>query len=121
MSILEIGSSTTQRTLFSFKIDAINEIIVSFIRGQASGHMNVKFSNGDIYDGHMLIGQYDGKGKLVYHDEKGYYDGFWTLGKFNGKGVRIYSDGSKFVGDFLAGSQQALLFPFIVTIACIYC
>ena len=79
--------------------------------------MNVKFSNGDIYDGHMLIGQYDGKGKLVYHDEKGYYDGFWTLGKFNGKGVRIYSDGSKFVGDFLAGSQQALLFPFIVKIA----
>ena len=86
--------------------------------------MKVKFANGDSFDGHMLIGQYDGKGKLVYHDEKGYYDGFWTLGKFNGKGVRIYSDGSKFVGDFKAGLQRVttttatttVLLPFIITI-----
>ena len=65
--------------------------------------MTVKFANGDVYEGKMLVGRFEGKGKLTYHGEMGYYDGFWKLGKLHGKGVRIYSDGSKFVGDFKEG------------------
>jgi len=66
--------------------------------------MSVKFVNGNIYDGNLLMGRFDGKGKLSFREEKGYYDGFWKLGKSHGNGVRIYADGSKFVGEFREGS-----------------
>lgn len=78
-------------------------IFVALYRGHPNGQITVKFGNGDVYEGNMLVSQFDGKGKLIYAKEKGYYDGQWKLGKPHGKGVRIYADGAKFVGDFRDG------------------
>ena len=65
--------------------------------------MKIEYADGDVYEGYLLLGKYHGRGRLVYHGEKGHYDGDWIGGLCHGKGTRMYSNGNKYVGDFLAG------------------
>ena len=70
--------------------------------------MTIEFQNGEVYEGDMKGGLFQGRGKMSHAKEKGggYYDGMWFKGKKQGRGVRVYSDGSKFVGDFFEGEIE---------------
>ena len=65
--------------------------------------MKISFTNGDEYEGDMLIGYYHGQGKLTYADGKGYYKGTWARDQMHGNGERLYANGNFFQGTFYEG------------------
>ena len=65
--------------------------------------MKISYSNGNVYEGNLLAGVYEGKGKLTYHNSMGVYDGDWHCGQPHGKALRVYSDNAKYVGEFFEG------------------
>ncbi len=65
----------------------------------------IKEENGDIYDGNIKNGLYNGYGKLIVFDNNNnnyrVYEGNFEDGKLNGSGKLIISDGTIFIGNFI--------------------
>ncbi len=64
----------------------------------------IKEDNGNIYDGNIKDGVYNGYGKLIIFDNNNnykIYEGDFKNGKLNGNGKLIISDGTIFIGNFI--------------------
>lgn len=60
------------------------------------------YTNDYNYHGYNLNEQFEGEGKIIYHNHQKYlaYEGEFSNNKFNGYGILIYRDGNKFQGFF---------------------
>ena len=65
--------------------------------------MKITYANGDKYEGQLSIGNYHGKGKLIYANNQGEYTGEFCRGRANKQGTRIFANGNKYVGMFSDG------------------
>ena len=66
------------------------------------GEGQVKYSNGDIYDGNWKKGKREGKGTLKLSNNT-MYVGIWKLGELHGPGTIFKSGGEKYEGEFING------------------
>lgn len=61
----------------------------------------MNYQNGSKYEGEMLNGMRDGRGKF-YYPNGGYYYGEWSQNKCHGKGVLSYAGGKPtYDGDWI--------------------
>ena len=65
----------------------------------------IHYANGDIYEGELLNGKPDGKGKLTFA-EGGWYEGEWTEDEFNGYGVWHDENGNIYEGEWLKDNRH---------------
>jgi len=52
----------------------------------------IRYPNGDIYEGEVFDGVFEGRGKYYYRDSELIYEGCWHRGVEEGKGTYIYKD-----------------------------
>jgi hypothetical protein len=70
------------------------------VEGLREGVGNMKFINGNIYDGEFKNDLYNGHGELRHHGSGEYYKGDWKDGKMCGNGYQRFSSGAIFEGEF---------------------
>ncbi len=68
------------------------------IDGKKNGKGKMIYTNGSIYDGEWKDDQKNGKGKMTYSNGA-YYEGEWKDDKKNGQGQNTYKDGSSYEGE----------------------
>ena len=68
------------------------------INGKCEGKGKYIFENGDYYIGQFKNGLRDGLGKQYYKNKILQYDGMWKSDMRNGHGVYYYENGNYFVG-----------------------
>ena len=61
--------------------------------------VKIKYSDGNVFEGELKNGRFDGKGKIILCD-KGVYEGEFKNGKIEGKGKMVYSDGNFYEGNW---------------------
>jgi hypothetical protein len=79
-----------------------------FAHGKPSGEQLVEFTNGDTYQGIMQLGVFNGKGKFMWANGRGFYDGDWKRGRFHGDAIRVFQNGNKYIGMFRDGDVHGV-------------
>ena len=69
---------------------------------QLTGEGVLLFSNGDVYEGNFLDGDFDGHGKLTFYNGD-VYEGDFVDGERTGQGVLTRLNGDVYEGNFLDG------------------
>lgn len=59
----------------------------------------IRYPNGDLYNGSILEGMANGKGKMIY-SAGGEYDGYFMRDKKEGKGTWLMNTGNTYTGGF---------------------
>lgn len=70
-----------------------------------SGHVNFKWDNGDVFDGQMLDGKRNGKGRMVWASGQT-YDGDWRDDVATGEGALSYVNGDRYQGQVKDGTPE---------------
>ena len=70
-----------------------------------SGHVNFRWPNGDVFDGQMLEGKRNGKGKMVWASGQT-YDGDWRDDIATGEGSLVFVNGDRYQGQVRNGIPQ---------------
>ena len=73
--------------------------------GKLNGHVSIKWSDGDSFEGNYREGLREGKGIYKYTDGS-IYDGEWKTGKQDGRGVYKLADGRVYDGEWKDGKQD---------------
>ncbi len=63
------------------------------------------YSNGNIYEGFVVNGKAEGKGKFTWTNGDR-YEGEFSNNEMNGKGILTYANGDRYEGDFVNGKCQ---------------
>jgi hypothetical protein len=74
------------------------------VRGSASYDPKTVYSS---YFGDMRNGRPDGQGRLELRSGE-VFEGHWLAGELNGKGIHIDADGNRYEGQFIAGIPNGL-------------
>ena len=64
-----------------------------------------EYSNGDVYEGDLLLGERHGSGKMIYADGS-VYEGEWKHDMYDGKGMKDWCDGITYVGEWKNGMME---------------
>lgn len=63
--------------------------------------------NGDVYEGDIVNGKKEGRGRYTCREIKSEYEGEWKADKKDGEGVELFSDnGSQYTGSFVEGVKH---------------
>ena len=73
--------------------------------GKMDGHVSIKWSDGDSFEGNYREGLREGRGVYKFTDNS-IYDGEWKAGKQDGRGVYKLADGRVYDGEWKAGKQD---------------
>ena len=65
----------------------------------------IKYDNGDRYNGQVVNGLKEGRG-ILYYNNGDRYEGEWRNDKKDGKGTYFYSLGERYEGDFRNGKKE---------------
>jgi len=80
--------------------------MIKFIDGKADCFLGeVKYSDGNVYDGESYCGEPHGYGEMTYANGN-VYEGDWDNGVPCGKGKKTYKDGRSYEGDFIDGKPH---------------
>ena len=80
--------------------------MIKFIDGKADYFLGeVKYSDGNVYDGESYCGEPHGYGEMIYANGN-VYEGDWKNGVPSGKGRKTYKDGRAYEGDFVDGKPH---------------
>lgn len=70
-------------------------------------HAVIVWRNGKKYEGTVIRGEIEGKGRMKYPNGE-VYSGEWKNGEFHGLGTYFYCDGRKFTGQFVNGKANGM-------------
>ena len=73
--------------------------------GIKEGKGKIKFNDGTLYEGDFKNDEFDGFGKIIYEDGNS-YEGEFKNNKKDGKGVFMWTDGKKYEGEFVNDVKQ---------------
>ncbi|WP_028975120.1 MORN repeat-containing protein [Spirochaeta cellobiosiphila] len=79
----------------------------NFKDGLLDGSATIKYRNGDVYFGAIVMGYFNGKGTLEYRNGDR-YTGSFKNGVFEGRGVYTYKNGIRYIGEFKNGYFNGL-------------
>ena len=65
------------------------------------------YSNGNVYEGYVVNGKAEGKGKFTWTNGD-IYEGNFSNNEMNGKGMLTYANGDRYDGDFVNGKRQGM-------------
>jgi len=72
------------------------------VNGVLNGKGKYIWKNGEVYEGDYLNGKRTGRGKYIYANGE-VYEGDWLNGRRTGRGKYIYANGEVYEGDFVNG------------------
>jgi len=79
---------------------------IKFIDGKEDYFLGeVKYSDGNVYNGESYSGEPHGYGEMIYANGNT-YEGDWKHGVPSGKGRKTYKDGRAYEGDFVDGKPH---------------
>jgi len=84
----------------------ISELKAEFIEGRPEDKGQIKYKDGEIYDGDLKeMFLRHGFGKMTFPDKK-IYEGEWKENQMHGLGTMTYSNGSIYVGNWSKGVED---------------
>lgn len=96
------ASTGTQRTLSFPGQTMVGNFTSDPISGLVSGSGQIRWDNGDRFEGRLIKGVKEGKGRFTWANGQQYH-GDWSEDKPNGKGILVFENGNRYEGDIKDG------------------